>query len=286
MNVFISYTHASGGEYAIKIADALRKVDVSPWQDADNIRHGASITREVEDGLRASAGAVIIFTHDYLESPGCFMELAYSLARLEVDKSFGIFVVVADGDWSLVRPIQLRDIRLDDMDITNFDGLAREISRRLAPSPARDMQEGTRWPLAAAQFGFLPLRATLAVPVGQEQSFWILHDALRARRIVQTIPAVHRPIVSVAGPEGAGCVELLATYVDLLGGSYEGGIVWLSERGTDEQIRGALRTIGQNLGVAPHQLEPHVLESSLCQALRARPQYLWIVLKGSAPSNR
>jgi len=286
MSVFISYRHSSGGEYAIRIAQALRKVDVAPWGDADNIRHGASITREVEDGLRASDGAIIIFTHDYLESPGCFMELAYSLARLEVDKSFGIFVVAPDGDWSRVQPVQLRDIRLDDMGVTNFDGLAQEISRRVAPLPACVRQEGMRWPLAAAQFGFLPLRATLAAPVGQEQSFWNLHDALRARRIVQTTPAVHRPIVSVAGSEGAGCVELMATYVDLLGGSYEGGIVWLSERGTDEQIRGALRTIGQNLGIPPDKLEPDVLESSLCEALRARPPYLWIVLKGSTPRNR
>src|SRR3954447_26584508 len=286
MSVFISYSHSSGGEYATRIAQALRNVGVAPWWDADNIRHGASITREVEDGLRASDGAIIIFTHEYLESPGCFMELAYSLARLEVDKSFGIFVVAHDGDWSRVPPVQLRDIRLDDVGVTNFDGLAQEISRRMAPSPACVRQEGMRWPLAAAQFGFLPLRATLAAPVGQEQSFWNLHDALRARRIVQTAPAVHRPIVSVAGSEGAGCVELMATYVDLLGGSYDGGIVWLSERGTDEQIRGALRTIGQNLGMPPDKLEPDVLESSLCEALRARPPYLWIVLKGSTPRNR
>ncbi len=49
---------------------ALRKVDVCPWRDADDIRHGASITREVEDGLRASHSAIIIFTHDYLETLG------------------------------------------------------------------------------------------------------------------------------------------------------------------------------------------------------------------------
>jgi hypothetical protein len=76
MHLFLSYRHESSTQDASSARAILESSGVWVWQDQDGIEQGGSITGAVNRGLNASIGAVVFYGVDYLESNGCFLELA------------------------------------------------------------------------------------------------------------------------------------------------------------------------------------------------------------------
>lgn len=133
-HVFISYHHEDRS-IAIGLADALKRLGVSVWVDADQLSAGANWSEAITEGLQSAAGLIVIASEKSSQSKWVMQEIGMARA---LEK--GIFPVVV-GHWENM-PTILRNIQgvllPSPATLLAFDDAARKIAVGLRHREGRD----------------------------------------------------------------------------------------------------------------------------------------------------
>lgn len=280
MQVFISVRGKSGLQVAQRLAALLDQTVPQAWLYTQAVAKGQSITAAVRDAIAQARAAVLVYSADYLESSACFLELAAIISRLhESDHRFVVWVLTPNHERGHVHPRELRDLRRSwiwpQVSSAEFAKQLREQLAGLAPATVPELRAVG---VAPQQFGYVPVMRRLLVPIGQEHSFWQLHDSLHGAATAQTSLSQPRRTVTLAGMAGAGVPELALAYAELLGSCFRGGVFWLEWTGDDAAWLSSLRDVAESLGIDAELMSATSLRGSLMRALGARGHYLWVVL--------
>jgi tetratricopeptide (TPR) repeat protein len=288
-NIFLSYRRHDLSR-ARPLLEALTSAGLRVFRDETAIDEGASITREIREGIAASKLLVAFYSSTYPLSGACQEEIVSAWLAAQQAKELPQHRVRIINPEPAVDhiPAPLRDLKAHALphDPAGLTMLADELRTR-----ADSLKDG----LSAAAQQVLPEyhgMAPVSAPnfVGRVHELWELHAKLTANRIGLISGVYGQSVAQVRGLGGNGKTLLAREYAIRFGPAYPGGVFWLNADGNDDSCgsldeesrlatrQDQLRRFAVDSGVAIEGLKPEEIEAAWWCQLEARgTACLWIV---------
>ncbi len=271
------------------LLDALARIGVRVWRDADEIPDQGSITSEIRRAIANSRAFLAFYSRTYSASNPCQQELTSAwLAAQQIDKLSNRRVWILNPEDSLDHiPLLLRDQQFAAAgDGAPFHTIAHGLKDRLDALDKTLFGDFMRD--LPAYFGMSPIQARRFV--GRTMELWHLHGQLTANRISIISGVYGQPATQVRGLGGNGKSLLAREYSIRFGPDYPGGVFWMNAYGYDDAKgsvtpeqrqalrRDQIREFATQLGVPTEGATPEEIEARLWRTMESRGERcLWIV---------
>ena len=99
-HVFLSFKGETRNKFTCFLYDALRAEGFETFMDKEDIHAGDEVDSRIQDGIRGSMSAIIVFSQNYAFSTWCLDELLLILERKKTSRYFiiPIFYKVKPAD--------------------------------------------------------------------------------------------------------------------------------------------------------------------------------------------
>lgn len=98
---FISYKQKDSSEFVNALADSMKKNGVEVWIDSDQMHIGDSILKSIDDGLKSSINAILVFSENYFE--GWSEQERRAIFSMMVGGRIRIMPILFDVDHSFLE---------------------------------------------------------------------------------------------------------------------------------------------------------------------------------------
>jgi hypothetical protein len=283
------------------LLDALASCGLRVFRDETAIDEGASITREIREGIADSKLLVAFYSSTYPLSGACQEELVSAWLAAEAAGEHPqdrVRIINPEPGFDHI-PVPLRELKAYTLphDREGLRVLAGEL--RTHGDSLEGGLSAAAQPLLPDYHGMAPVHAPHFV--GRVHELWELHAKLTANRIGLISGVYGQGAAQVRGLGGNGKSLLAREYALRFGPAYPGGVFWLNAYGHDDS-KGALdegsrlttrqdqlRRFALDLGVTIEGLKAEEVEAAFWRQLGARgAPCLWIVddvPSGVIPSN-
>ena len=283
------------------LLDALAGAGLSVFRDETAVDEGASITREIREGIAGSKFLLAFYSTTYPVSGACQEEIISAwLAAEQAGEPPQARVRIINPEPGFDHiPAPLRDLKAYQFprEPAKLTALASAI--RAHADSLEDRLLAAAEQLLPDYHGMAPVHASHFV--GRVQELWELHARLTANRIGLISGVYGQGAAQLRGLGGNGKSLLAREYALRFGPAYPGGVFWLNAYGNDDS-KGALdeesrlatrqdqlRRFALDLGVTIEGLKPEEIEAAFWRQLEAgRKACLSIVddvPSGITPSN-
>ena len=223
-DVFLSYCR-SDTTPAEALAAELRARGLRVFQDEVGVHRFDSVSRTIMAELGRSRLLLAYYSQAYPTRRACQQELitAFLAGQREGDPLRRVLVVNPERGTGHIEPIELRDARFWSPS-AELRHLTEAVTRKLDELPTLiGSVDHRRAPL------WLPAPAHRPPPrfVGRTAELWRLHSALHPQSATLT-EGGGEPVAVVHGVGGIGTSSLVAEYARQFGGTFPGGVFWLS----------------------------------------------------------
>jgi hypothetical protein len=283
------------------LLDTLASCGLRVFRDEAAIDEGASITREMREGIAGSKLLIAFYSSTYPSSGACQEELVSAWLAAESAGELPqarVRIINPEPGFDHI-PAPLRDIKAYPLphDPAGLTALVKALQAHLTSLEAASSVSAQ--PLLPEYHGMVPVHAPHFV--GRVHELWELHGKLTGNRISIISGIYGQSAAQVRGLGGNGKSLLAREYAVRFGPAYPGGVFWLNAYGHDDS-KGALdegsrlatrqdqlRRFALDLGVRIEGLKPDEIEAAFWRELEARRMAcLWIVddvPSGITPSN-
>ena len=270
--------------------EALTTAGLRVFRDETAIDEGASITREIREGIAASKLLVAFYSSTYPLSGACQEEIVSAWLAAQHAKELPqhrVRIINPEPAFDHI-PAPLRDLKAHALP-KDHAGLTKLVNAIQAHMASLDgvLAAAARRPLPEYH-GMVPVPAPNFV--GRVHELWELHAKLTANRIGLISGVYGQSAAQVRGLGGNGKTLLAREYALRFGSAYSGGVFWLNAYGNDdnrgsldEESRLAARQdqllhFAVDSRIAIEGLKPEEIEAALWRQLEARgTACLWIV---------
>ena len=288
-NIFFSYRRHDLPR-ARPLLEALTSAGLRVFRDETAIDEGASITREIREGIAASKLLVAFYSSTYPLSGACQEEIISAwLAAQQAGEppQSRVRIINPEQDFDHI-PAPLHDLKAHALP-KDHAGLAELVNAIQAHTASLDgvLAAAARQPLPQYH-GMVPVPAPHFV--GRVHELWELHAKLTANRIGLISGVYGQGTAQVRGLGGNGKSLLVREYALRFGPAYPGGVFWLNAYGNDDSKgtldeasrlatrQDQLRRFAVDLGITIEGLKPEEIEATFWRQLEARgTACLWIV---------
>jgi hypothetical protein len=288
-HVFFSYRRHDLPR-ARPLLEALTFAGLRVFRDETAIDEGASITREIREGIAATKLLVAFFSSTYASSSACQEEILSAWLAAQNAKELPqhrVRIINPEPAFDHI-PASLRDFKAHTLP-NESAGMAELVNAIRAHIESLDGVLAAAAKQALPEYhGMIPVSAPNFV--GRVHELWELHAKLIANRIGLISGAYGQSAVQVRGLGGNGKSLLAQEYALRFGSAYPGGVFWLNAYGNDDSCgsldeesrlaarQDQLRHLAVDLGIPLEELKPEEVESALWRQLEARGKAcLWIV---------